>query len=42
MEIIILIYWSIWSERNRWIFDNMEPNMISCKENLLCFFHRVK
>jgi hypothetical protein len=33
MEIIILMCWCIWSERNAWIFNNEDPQIIGCKEH---------
>jgi hypothetical protein len=30
MKIIILMFWSIWKERNAWIFDSQPPLMDKC------------
>jgi hypothetical protein len=27
MEIIVLMSWSIWTERNKWIFNNEDPSV---------------
>jgi hypothetical protein len=46
MEIIILICWSIWTERNRWIFNNEDPSIQQCmttfKKEFTLLWHRVK
>jgi hypothetical protein len=46
MEIIILMCWSIWTKRNRWVFDNLDPMVPNCKETFkrefALLFHRVK
>jgi hypothetical protein len=31
MDIIIIMCWSIWSERNSWIFNNADPSIANCK-----------
>jgi hypothetical protein len=31
MDIIIIMCWSIWSERNAWIFNNSDPSIANCK-----------
>jgi hypothetical protein len=31
MEFIILMCWSIWKERNAWIFNNEDPSIEKCK-----------
>jgi hypothetical protein len=45
MEIIILMSWSIWSARNEWMFDNIDPQVQDCKRKFLAEFsllrHRV-
>jgi hypothetical protein len=33
MEIIIVMYWCIWKERNRWSFNNEDPSLEHCKLN---------
>jgi hypothetical protein len=46
MEIIILMCWSIWKERNSWIFKNEDPSIEKCKINFKKDFaliiHRAK
>jgi hypothetical protein len=46
MKIIMLMCWSIWTEQNRWIFDNHDPMVLHCKESFkrefTLLFHRVK
>jgi hypothetical protein len=32
MELITIMYWSIWTERNAWLFKNEAPTITSCKE----------
>jgi hypothetical protein len=34
MELIILMCWVIWTERNSWIFRNEDPSVAGCKANL--------
>jgi hypothetical protein len=31
MKIIIVICWSIWSERNSWIFNNLDLSVLNCR-----------
>jgi hypothetical protein len=31
MDIIILMCWSIWKERNPWVFNNEDPSIEKCK-----------
>jgi hypothetical protein len=31
MELIIIMYWSIWIERNSWLFRNEDPSVDSCR-----------
>nr|TKW04854.1 hypothetical protein SEVIR_7G137400v2 [Setaria viridis] len=35
MEIIILMTWSIWTTRNNWMFNNIDPLSLSCKQNFV-------
>jgi hypothetical protein len=44
MEIIILICWNILTERNRWVFDIMDPMVQNCKQTFKREFalYRVK
>jgi hypothetical protein len=46
MEIIILMSWSIWSQRNNWFFNGVEPSVQDCKHNFKKDFalliHRAK
>jgi hypothetical protein len=46
MEIIILISWSIWTERKKWIFNNEDPSIQQCmntfKKEFTLLRHRVK
>jgi hypothetical protein len=46
MEIIILMTWAIWTTRNAWIFNNIDPLVQDCKRKFLSEFslllHRVK
>jgi hypothetical protein len=30
MEIIIVMCWSIWKERNAWLFSNEDPSVDGC------------
>ena len=30
MEVIILIAWSIWTVRNNWIFNDIDPTVLAC------------
>jgi hypothetical protein len=36
MEILILMCWSIWKERNTWIFEHEAPSVARC----LCNFKK--
>jgi hypothetical protein len=31
MKIIILMCWCIWTERNRWLFNNNDPSVENCR-----------
>jgi hypothetical protein len=31
MDIIIIMFWSIWPARNSWIFNNLDPSIPNCK-----------
>jgi hypothetical protein len=31
MDIIIIMCWSIWVQRNSWIFNNDDPSATNCK-----------
>jgi hypothetical protein len=46
MEVIILMCWSTWSERNGWIFSNKDPRVVDCiatfKRELALVIHRTK
>jgi hypothetical protein len=46
MDIIITMCWSIWSERNSWLFSNEDPQPLKCKEKFTREFalviHRAK
>lgn len=46
MEIIILMAWSIWTTRNDWIFQNVDPTLVDCKRHfrkeLSLLSHRIK
>jgi hypothetical protein len=33
MEIIIVMCWCIWNERNAWIFNSEDPGIEKCKMN---------
>nr|TKW09984.1 hypothetical protein SEVIR_6G136800v2 [Setaria viridis] len=35
MEIIILIIWSIWTTRNNWLFNDLDPFTMNCKQKFL-------
>jgi hypothetical protein len=45
MEIIILMCCSIWTERNRWVLDNVDPTVQNCKatfkREFTLLYHRV-
>jgi hypothetical protein len=32
MEIIIIMCWCIWTERNNWLFNTEDPQVASCQE----------
>ncbi|RCV19912.1 hypothetical protein SETIT_4G014400v2 [Setaria italica] len=32
MEIVILMAWSIWTTRNSWMFNSVDPSPLICKE----------
>jgi hypothetical protein len=38
MEIIILMAWSIWTTRNDWIFNNIDPSVENCKQKFISEF----
>jgi hypothetical protein len=46
MEIIIVMSWSIWNERNLWIFNIEDPwvqkYMITFKKEFIMVIHRAK
>jgi hypothetical protein len=46
MEIIVLMCWSIWKERNGWIFSNEDPSVSHCmimfKNDFALVIHRAK
>jgi hypothetical protein len=46
MEIIVLMCWSIWKERNGWIFSNEDPSVAHClimfKKEFVLVIHRAK
>jgi hypothetical protein len=46
MEVIILMCWSIWTERNGWLFQNEDPSIQGCmsvlKRELALAIHRAK
>jgi hypothetical protein len=35
MEIIILMEWSIWTTRNDWIFNEMDPSVQRCRDKFI-------
>nr|TKW38199.1 hypothetical protein SEVIR_1G098100v2 [Setaria viridis] len=35
MEIIILMEWSIWTTRNNWMFNNIDPLSLECKRKFV-------
>jgi hypothetical protein len=39
MEIIIVMRWSIWSERNSWIFNNLDHSVNNCKKEGVTVSH---
>jgi hypothetical protein len=34
MEIIIIMCWCIWTERNDWLFNDSHPRVLNCKEKI--------
>jgi hypothetical protein len=46
MEIIIIMSWCIWKERNAWIFNNEDPSVdhykVMFKKEFAMFIHRAK
>jgi hypothetical protein len=46
MEIIILMCWNIWIERNIWVFDSVDPTVQNCKatfkREFTLLWHKVK
>jgi hypothetical protein len=46
MEIIIIMLWFIWKERNVWILNNEDPSVNHCKimfkKEFTMVIHRVK
>jgi hypothetical protein len=46
MEIIILMAWSIWTTRNDWIFNNIDPSVENCKQKFISEFslmmHKIR
>lgn len=46
MEVNILMCWSLWKERNNWIFDNIDPSVDNCRRKfraeLAMPMHRAK
>jgi hypothetical protein len=46
MEIIVIMCWSIWTERNSWLFNNEDPQIWKCQETFKREFalviHRAK
>jgi hypothetical protein len=46
MEVIILMCWSIWTQRNGWLFQNNDPSIQRCisslKSELVMAIHRTK
>jgi hypothetical protein len=46
MDIIILMCWSIWKERNSWIFNNEDPqvanSLVTFKKEFVMVIHRAK
>jgi hypothetical protein len=46
MEIIVLMKWCIWKERNAWLFSNMDPSVELCKvvfkKEFSLVIHRAK
>jgi predicted PurR-regulated permease PerM len=46
MEMIILMCWSIWTQRNGWLFQNSDPSIQNCisslRSELVMVIHRTK
>jgi hypothetical protein len=46
MEVIMLMCWSTWTERNGWLFQNKDPSVQDCtsvfKRELALVIHRAK
>jgi hypothetical protein len=46
VEIIVLMSWSIWTKRNKWIFNNEDPSVEQCmntfKREFTLLWHIVK
>jgi hypothetical protein len=46
IEVIILMTWSVWTTRNDWMFNNIDPQVQNCKRRFLSefslFLHRVR
>jgi hypothetical protein len=42
MEIIILMTWGIWTARNYWIFNDIDPSVHRCKEKFISEFSLLK
>jgi hypothetical protein len=46
MEIITIMCWSIWKERNAWLFNNKDPTVEHCKtifkREFALVIHRAK
>ena len=46
MEIIILMSWCIWTQRNNWLFNMIHPSVVGCKakfkEEFSILLHRAK
>ena len=46
MEIIVLMCWSIWTQRNNWLFNGIDPTVDNCKDYFKTEFamllHRAK
>jgi hypothetical protein len=41
MEIIILMTWSIWTTRNDWVFNDIDPQVLACRREILSEFSLV-
>lgn len=45
IEIIILMSWAIWTTRNNWLFNNVDPLVTACQAKFTKFIlllHRAK